>query len=83
MERGNEVAQPAAAPATTANVGTVSNSAGNMSADVGGVDMGGLNISVAGGAAGGGAKQREDDKGDGRPAGDPDGGAPGSGSTGA
>jgi hypothetical protein len=51
--------QPAAAPATTANVGTVSNSVGNMSADVGGVDMGGLNISVAGGAAGGGAKQRK------------------------
>jgi len=82
MERGNEVVQPAVAPASTANVGTVSNSVGNMSADVGGVDMGGLNISVAGGAAGAGGKQREDDN-DGAPAGDPDGGAAGSGSTGA
>lgn len=82
MERGNEVVQPAAAPATTANVGTVSNSVGNMSADVGGVDMGGLNISVAGGAAGGGAKRKDDNE-DGTTAGDPGGGVAGSGSTGA
>jgi hypothetical protein len=52
MERGNEVVQPAAAPATSANVANFSGSAGNVSADVGGVDMGGLNVSVAGGAAG-------------------------------
>ncbi|MEO5838030.1 MAG: hypothetical protein ABIQ73_13860 [Acidimicrobiales bacterium] len=81
MERGNEVGQPAAAPATTANVGTVSNSVDNMSADVGGVDMSGLNISVAGGAAGGGAKRKDD----GSRAADPDDAdsPPGSGPTGA
>ena len=58
MERGNDIVQPAAAPTTTTNVGTMSGSVGNMSADVGGVDMGGLNVSVAGGAAGGGAKEK-------------------------
>ena len=58
MERGNDVAQPVAAPVTTTNVGTMSGSMGNMSADVGGVDIGGLNVSVAGGAARGGAKEK-------------------------
>ena len=63
MERGNDVVQPAAAPvATTTNVGTMSGSMGNMSADVGGVDMGGLNVSVAGGAARGGANKKDNDR---------------------
>jgi hypothetical protein len=66
MERGNDIVQPAvipaAMPATTANVGNVSGSVGNMSADVGGFDMGGINVTAAGGGARGGTKS--DDKGD-------------------